>query len=798
MKRGTNRTLSGKVLLAAVLFILVVTTLASSSGPGASAAPSKARKVVIVVIDRIGLDDLVPETTPNILGLVERGGIALMNARVKYDVYGPGGYVVIGAGGRAIGGPNAGLAFDSGELLRTVDSGLVRAGELFDSRTGRRAARGGVVNLYIEEMVKASEGPQATSTPGLLGEALSESGKTAQLLGNADSLAPQGTVADFEKSQPPAPRVPLGAAGSLEMVGQVHRESACLIMDQGGVIASGEVSSVLAVRSPGPAGIETDFEALLAEAKARLPVTDVLVVDMGQTARVDEQAGFMTEERLAEARADALERSDRALGDLLDMLDDSDLVVVCSPNPSREMIEESNLLTPLVMAGPGISRGTRLHSTTTRRTGVVSSFDVAPSILQALGVQIPAEMDGNQLSAAGSTDLEGLRTTQDRAVGSSNTRRPMVKFYIIITMVLVGLLFLLLLFREDLVAAHRAASAIVLLAVLAGPLVYLVVPSFATPALAWLLPAVVVGCAVAGATAYSLRDAREQEDNSLAVALLRPMLLVSGVTWFALMLDTALGSRLMTASPFGSDIILGDRYYGIGNLYMGFAIGAAVLFASLALYLYREKLDRPWKRYGLAGVVLGITAIIIGGPRIGSQVGGLLAVVAGGSVMLMKLDSGRMTLRKVSLVVAIVLVCVAGLLLLDVLLPGSQSHASRAVSGAGGGGASTILTQVSRKLAANWSLLISSTWRLLLLLLVVVTLILNWRMGLFKRVKVELPELIPGLIGMAVALVVALLFNDSGIEAASALAIFLFVPYIMLLIPWHGVATGDVAEVEAE
>jgi hypothetical protein len=335
-----------------------------------------------------------------------------------------------------------------------------------------------------------------------------------------------------------------------------------------------------------------------------------------------------------------------------------------------------------------------------------------------------------------------------------------------------------------------------MLGVLAGPLVYLLVPSFATSAVAWLVPAVIAGCGIAGATAYTLRDGGTADDHSLAVALLRPMLLISGVTWFGLMLDTALGSRLMTASPFGSDIILGDRYYGIGNLYMGFAIGAAILFASLVLYLYRGRLDRPWKRYGLAGAVLGISAIVIGGPRMGSEVGGLLAIVAGGSVMLMKLDGRRMTLRKASLVVAIVLVCVAGLLLLDVLLPGSQSHAARAVSKARGGGASTILTQISRKLAANWSLATSSTWRLLLILLVAVVLLLNWRLGLFKRVRIELPEIVPALVGMAVALVVALLFNDSGIEAASALGIFLFVPCMMLLIPWHGAAQGKRLEAE--
>jgi len=41
------------------------------------------------------------------------------------------------------------------------------------------------------------------------------------------------------------------------------------------------------------------------------------------------------------------------------------------------------------------------------------------------------------------------------------------------------------------------------------------------------------------------------------------------------------GGRLMSFSAFGSDVMMGDRYYGMGNLYSGFAIGAALLFACL-------------------------------------------------------------------------------------------------------------------------------------------------------------------------------------------------------------------------
>jgi hypothetical protein len=93
---------------------------------------------------------------------------------------------------------------------------------------------------------------------------------------------------------------------------------------------------------------------------------------------------------------------------------------------------------------------------------------------------------------------------------------------------------------------------------------------------------------------------------------------------------------------------------------------------------------------------------------------------------------------------------------------------------------------VNRKLAANWSLTWASTWRLLLVVALVAGLALDWRYRLLRRVKSELPMLYAGLLGMGVALPIALVLNDSGIEAAAAISVFLFVPYFYLLTWAHG------------
>src|SRR3989442_772647 len=69
--------------------------------------------------------------------------------------------------------------------------------------------------------------------------------------------------------------------------------------------------------------------------------------------------------------------------------------------PSREMLAHNDELTPIVVAdGTPASLFDRhgpihtLTSDTTRRDGVVSNEDVAPSILRYLGLNVPSNMNG--------------------------------------------------------------------------------------------------------------------------------------------------------------------------------------------------------------------------------------------------------------------------------------------------------------------------------------------------------------------------------------------------------------------
>ncbi|MHB8893648.1 MAG: hypothetical protein ACYC99_00510 [Candidatus Geothermincolia bacterium] len=804
------------VVFAAVLALLLVLswsscfaysdTGASPAGKDALATATGGGKVLLVIIDRIGIDDVTESSAPNLMKLMARGSTSLMNARVKYDQYGLGSYVVIGSGGRALGGPNAGLSFNFGERLKAAGGGTIRAGDIYDARTGLKARPGQVLNLSIEEMKKKSDTTQATSVPGLLGQALRQGHKRITVLGNADSLIPTSPIdvppipgqqqlvpPALELAEPQAHASDISGQYSYPLTSFVHREAVCIAMDERGMVPAGDVSSALVGTYSPREGARTDFAALERQAAALMPVSDVMVVDTGQTTRVDEQADFFTADGRARARATALKESDASLGRLQGLVDlNKDLIVVCTPTPTQKMIDGGEFLTPLVLAGKGFNTGGQLRSATTRRTGLVSNFDIAPTVVAFTGLKVPGGMDGRALTSAGtSTDLAALKTFRDQAVSAFNSRKALVRVYVITSMCVIALFFLVILIRRDTIKRHPYFWATALMAILAGPFVWLAVSAMGAVAQGVVITVAICASILIALLSLLIRDRRgDVKGAKVSATMFKPMLAVSGVTLLVIMLDPILGSPLMTFSAFGSDVIMGDRYYGIGNLFFGFALGAAILFTCLAIQT-RDKgimsylrLDKPWKRYAFAAVVLGIVAVIDGFPKLGADFGGLVAVVVAGLVTILRLEGKPLTARKIAIVVLVLILCVGGLLVLDAVMPGSASHAGRAIGKVKASGLSSLVSQVSRKLGGNWTLTWTSTWRLLLLFGLVAWLIFNWRFGILKYVKEHYPYMNAGFWGLVVGLIVAWIFNDSGIESAAAISVFLFVPYFVMLVPW--------------
>ena len=788
--------LARSVSIALVALLAVAALVLGMSGGGVRAASSG--KAVIVVIDRISLQDIVdnPGLT-NISRLMAEGSTGLMMVRLRFDKYGIGGYTVIGAGGRMIAGDNAAQAYNADELLKAADGTVLVAGNVYRSRTARTAKPGSVVNLAIEEMVRASSTYASTSKPGLMAEALELDGRKVGVVGNADNLAPAsfGVTADGSSVTivPGMVPLPAGSAGSpppYPLQTLVHREISTIAMNKRGSVASGDISSKLYKVTNKGTGYGTDFNVLNSEAVASIAANDLTVVDMGDTSRVDELSEFTSDAATLRARAKALVRCDASLGVLMSRLDPSkDLLVVCAPTPSTKMIAAGDQLTPLIIRGAGFDKGGTIRSETTRRTGLATNFDIAPTVLNFLGVKTPAEMEGQALVSRPGMSTASLLDLESRAVSASNTKSNMVRIFAIPGLIIIGLLLLLTFVRPELIFDHPYFWSVLLLWIMAVPLVYLLLPLMSLTKIYWsILVSVVLEFAIAGlcllifVSRARRRKGGEEPDRAgvIRAALPPAMLFLSTVTLVLVLIDPMLGSPMIALSPFGAGLIAGGRFYGIGNIYMGVALGAAVLCACLLPTVFPKALGTRKRAVVAAMIVLLVTVFILGFGRLGANVG---AIITGAAITLyvgLRMGGKKIGWKQVLGIAAIVIAFLALFLVLDRVLPGSTSHAGKALTRIQGNGVSDALAEAIRKLSLNWKLILTSTFRLFFFMGLAAAIVWARKYAMFSEVNEQYEYVSTAWAALIVGMVVAVIFKDTAIESIGTMMIYYIVPAFLL------------------
>src|SRR3954463_1513527 len=138
-------------------------------------------------------------------------------------------------------------------------------------------------------------------------------------------------------------------------------------------------------------------------------------------------------------------------------------------------------LLPTGVLGPGF-RAQVLYSPTTRRTGLVAATDMAPTVLDYLGVEIPKQMEGRVIEARPDGNAEDVRARMARLDVVLGRRGPALRtFGVALVLLALGL------WSARRRAGLRAAARIAFLAVLWVPGVALVCGALAPTRLAEVL-----------------------------------------------------------------------------------------------------------------------------------------------------------------------------------------------------------------------------------------------------------------------------------------------------------------------
>lgn len=406
------------------------------------------------------------------------------------------------------------------------------------------------------------------------------------------------------------------------------------------------------------------------------------------------------------------------------------------PGRTRELLRAST---------PGVGL---LTSATTRRPGLIATSDLAPTLLDRLGAEVPDDMTGHEIETEPG-EVADLTELGERLEVIAGRRTPTL---------LTALGAWLLLFAALAVAARREQSRpgsasrnsariarrtalrVALLGAMWLPLLVLL-----TAAIAPGKPAEALIAGV-GAVALGLLTDR-------LVSWPRAPAIPAAAVLTAYALDFALGSPYSALSVAGPNPIGGARFFGAGNELE--AILAVILLIGTGAAAARLDPRRGARALGLAA--LG-GAFVLGPGRLGADVGAVIVLGAGGAAAVIACLPGRPSRRALLLAVVIPVAGVALLALIDVVSAGG-AHLTSTLGGADGPGDLIDVVERRARISAGG---ISGT---LPLSLAVAALLLAY--GALRRRELlapvePYPALRAGITGAWVAVVVGTLANDSG------------------------------------
>jgi hypothetical protein len=716
----------------------------------AGASPVRAQedacaRAVIFTLPGVTWDDVARFKPPELLDVVAEGAagsvsVRTIASRTSYS----SGFATLGGGARLDGVPVTGGIADTG----------VPAGAL---TRGARAAG-------VEELASLAGTAGYQARPGALGSALSDVPLVA--IGNADLGRP-----------PPTPT----GAGRWTLLAAMTADGTVDLSATGSRLLIDDAAWPYGVRT-NSAAIETAIDAAFEQPCASM------IIDQGDLARVDQFADLTFDDQ-PEARRRALLAADAVLGFVRDRMDPAtDLLLVVSPtSPAWAPVAHLGVA---VAWGPDFPAGATMLSSSTRRRGVVTLPDVAPTVLSHLDIAQPPSMNGRPwvpADAGGANRIGAAVDLDQESVFVDRIKSPVSAWFVISQVIVYLLALALLAWRESRAGARPAEGRglargleLAALALVAFPISTffagavkaheLGVPMFVT------LLVTIDAALVAVASAVTRKP-------------LDRLLVLAGFTLATIAADLMTGGRLQLNTVFGYSPIVAGRFAGAGNI--AFAIlGASTVLTGALIVNRRPGRGALWAVAGLFGFVI----VIDGAPPFGSDVGGVLALVPALAVTWVLLSGRRPSMRIIALGIAGALAALAIFIAIDLSgPPASRTHLGRLVEDVRARGIDVLTETIQRKAASNLRVFRSTIWTLFVPPgLAALAWFLARPRGRWERLAATFPKLRAGLVGGLLVAVLGFAVNDSGIVVPAVVLSFL-VPMALLV---HLVLEMDEGEPE--
>ncbi|KRF39138.1 hypothetical protein [Paenibacillus sp. Soil787] len=730
----------------------------------------KSKQVTVVSIPGLSFMELRPDQLvelPHLRRLTELSAVGAMNirtsSRTMRDVY-----VSLGTGA-----PSIGVAEVQAFAAKETRQGI-QISELMNRYIGRygedKPIEPDSVLVPDITMLQRANEKQGYGT-GILGELLKEYGVYRSVLGSSD----------------------LGKRSGIEEK-KLRRYSPFMLMDSNGFVDKGALGDdVVTVVVDRPYGVTTNYAQLRSLwEKRKLP--GIALIELGDLYRLYSDQEHYTEERFTQLKGQILKEMDEWIGQVMAGMTEEESLWIFSPEVNNEAARAKAYLSPILHYTTD-SRGAILVSESTRRQGVVTAQDFTSSLLKEFNIPVPSGLMGIPLSYMGKSDVLAGLVREQSSMQMIYRSRPLLLYPFVTYEMLILLLSLMyglwikkrLADREYLEGKalpwHRSVRTL-LFSLLTAPGVMLLT--------GWLVVPLTTKIGVEGTMRVLI--AVFIMCTLLISVVMEKCRLSTAMIWLGLgnaliiTLDGSTGAHAMKYSILGYDPMIGARYYGIGNEYMGVLIGALVLGVTAAMH--RRHGASPAAAPLVCGAFLLVTACLAA-PSLGANAGGALSAAVAFGVAGAHCFAGEgwreLRLgRGAALLSALLALGFGALWLLNsadspAAAFARESHVGRAFHALHAGHFDQIGQLIERKLRMNVHLLRASVWSKVLItsLIVMAVLVLRPR-GHLRLWQHKYPYWMYGFSANMIGAIAALLLNDSGIVAAATMIVFVAVPMLLL------------------
>jgi hypothetical protein len=708
--------------LAILAALAIATPLAAQPIPpaGATATP-RARSVLIITLPTTTWGDIRGAALPNLTRLFRTSAVADLATRsVRSRTDAGTGYLAFGAGTRAIGNGDA-AATNMNPQERYAQSS---AFAVFALRTGHRFGTGTIGALGWPALHAQNDSLSYGAVLGQLGQTLEDAKIGRRVIANADEQGPDAPV--------------------------LHREAALTLVDTHGRVP-GAVSDLLMKDPEAPFGQRLDPGAVMQQFPGDFRThRQVVAVEASDLARADSYRPLASGAQRSVMHANALRETDQLVGRLVAQVDlRRDAVVVIAPYHSGR----ARTLTVAAIHAPGFEPGF-LESATTRRAGFVQIVDIAPTVLDLVGLPRPDSMEGRAARVSVSDPsyphrldvlvrLDRAAQFRDATIGKT-TATLVTSTIVLVVLAVLGFGY----FRRAWFRVFLRWSSLAFLGYVAATFLVGSLPMFKWGTGTYFT--IVAAIAITFAGLCLVLGRRSMVD---------PVLIALGSVVAIHLVDLVSGAHLELNTVFGYSPTVGIRLAGIGNP------GSAELTASALLFAILLPNRAPRRGNAIGDALLLVTFVVVAAPMFGQDFGGALSLGPTIALWWLLRSGRRISIRAVLTLVGVLVGAglVAGFV--DLSRPANErTHVGRLFEKVGSDGIGSFFTVVGRKASLMFGTFSNTAWVLLVLSVLIGIWLASRRSDLLARVVDRVPTLRPGLMCFGLLVVLGTALNDSGVQ----------------------------------